>query len=289
MKNYTDLMDRGYDHKFDIYADAVAGNAGRTVHEFIYKHGNKYFNCKVDESSKCCGVCDGSDGSCEYCSTDGDCFRDCNILECGRGGGFSQVPVVRISKHDEPCPPDYSQRGSNLHTQSVHWTMKDGHAGQFYKDISGATGIGKDKFANGNYDRGNSCPPSVSLGDGNDSWAYQMDYNVPKPVGYKASDVANPKKTAKKALNKSGNLKPQIDIALFELACDAWVGDGRDLVDPISVPILMISQAIEEMGKVVEYANEITEARQKEIIAAFLGAILFLIPVAGERLSFVGR
>lgn len=65
-------------------------------------------------------------------------------------------------------------------------------------------------------------------------------------------------------------------------------GEGTQLVDSVSVPFLMIAQAVEEMSKVAKIANQITRAKE-EIITAFLGALLFMVPTAGEVLGSVAE
>lgn len=290
MDNYTEMVHNDYSEKFQIYAEAVAGNAGETVHDYVYNHGNEYFSCTVMESPPCCHLCETLPSlkhhTCAYCWTDGDCYTTCSVLACGPGA--ARVPDLRTVNVSEPCPPDYSERGTTLnHGQSVYWSLQDDKTAEFYKAIFDETGIGKDNLKFGNYDRGNSCPPSASIGDGDSCWSIDMDYNIPKPDGYDASDVANPKSTVKKALERSGELGPQISKTLTELACDAWFGDGSELIDSISLPILMIADAVENMGQVVEIAHEITQAEQRMIIAAFLSAILFMIPIAGEVLGSI--
>lgn len=291
MQNYTNMVNNDYDSKFQTYANAVAGNAGTAVHDFVYQNGSQYFSCIVTEMPTCCSYCEAGfnpDSTCLYCwnGTSSECYKNCPPLTCGGG----QVPVLKTFNESEPCPPDYSLRGSkSYHEESVYWTLEADKASTFYSDIYANTGIDKAHLKFGNYDRGNDCPPSATIGDGDSCWNLNMDFNIPKPNGYSASDVANPKTTVQKALDKSGNLGPQMNNALLDLKTDSWIGDGTELVDSISMPILMIAQAVEEMSKVVSIANQITQAKQQEIMAAFLAAILFLVPVAGEVLGSVAE
>lgn len=117
MKNYTDIMDNGYDEKFKIYAKAVAGNAGSSVHDFVYTNGTNYFSCQVMEITTCCSYCKRKDNqvatndNCDYCWTGGDCYKQCTGLDCGHGNGMQSV-VSKVINETEPCPPDYSKRGS---------------------------------------------------------------------------------------------------------------------------------------------------------------------------------
>jgi hypothetical protein len=53
MKEYTDLINGGYDSKFDIYATAVAKGANSAVDGFMREHGNDYFTCVVTEETLC--------------------------------------------------------------------------------------------------------------------------------------------------------------------------------------------------------------------------------------------
>lgn len=287
MNNYTDMINNGYDQKFKTYAQAVASNAASSVHDFIYKNGNKYFTCSVAEIATCCHYCKtqvGSDANCRYCWTGGQCYKRCTGIDCGPGNW--EQPVSKVFNESEPCPPDYSKRGSNTyHDESVYWSLDDNKASQLYADIYSSTGIAKKHIKFGNYDRGNDCTPGDTIGDGNSCWALGYDFNIPVPSGYDASDVANPKSTAQKGLKRSGTLGPQISQSLFELATDSWVGDGTELIDSISMPIVMIAEAVAQMSKVESIANQINKAKEDEIIAAFLGAILFMIPIAGEVLG----
>jgi hypothetical protein len=55
----------------------------------------------------------------------------------------------------------------------------------------------------------------------------------------------------------------------------------------VSVPIFLIANAVEDMDRVEEIADKIDEEKKKALILAFIGAILFFIPIAGEVLGSV--
>jgi GH18 family chitinase len=70
VKNYADMMNNGYDRKFNTYSHAVADSAGQTVRDFVNDYGNQYFSCEISETSVCCDHCkDGAEPSnqCNYC------------------------------------------------------------------------------------------------------------------------------------------------------------------------------------------------------------------------------
>ena len=292
LKNYTDLMNGGYDGKFTTYAKAVAGSAGDTVHDFINHNGNKYFSCIVSETAFCCSTC--SQWSCKYCfDGSGDqCTKFCNPrFGCLKSRGLAirgTTPVTRMTNQTEPCPPDYSQRGygpNNPYEQSIYWTLHDDKADTFWGDLLSNTGIPKDKIKFGQHNRGNACAPSSQPGD--DCWGNGIDYNIPMPSGYDQGDVSNPKVVVQKGLDKANHLGPQLKDTLFALQVTAYQGDAGELIDSISLPILMMVEAVENMFQVAEIADKITEEQRKTIILAFIGAILFFIPVAGEVLGTV--
>ncbi|KAL4996287.1 hypothetical protein BDV10DRAFT_187234 [Aspergillus recurvatus] len=300
MKNYTDLMDNGYDKKFKIYADAVVENSGAAVHDFVYQNGTQYFTCQVYEPTVCCDLCGGSSwADCEdYCWTDDECYTECDSLSCYTNhqlGAKNQVNY-KFRKEDEPCPPDYSKRMMKDadHPESVTWTLVDGKATQFWADLYATTGLNKTYITFGTWDRtgprGGDCAGDEDADDV--CWTQGYDFNFPHPVeDYDADDVANPKDTAQKGLSRSGDLPDQIKSALFEMATDSFVGDGTDLIDAVSVPILMIVSAVEEMAKVESIASEVSaeekKIKEQEIIGGFIAAILFLVPVAGEVLGAI--
>jgi chitinase len=293
MKNYTDLMDDGYDAKFKIYSDSIASNAAASVHDFVYQNGSDYFTCMVDEDLICCDQCNASPQSynCDKCFK-GDCYTDCETLGCEQSGQIGKPKLIyKWEQLSEPCPPDYSERflKDQDHPESVHWTLPSDNADKFYAELYASTGINQSFIEFGTYTRMRNCNGDVDSDD--DCWKTGYDFNIPKVHGYDASDVSNPKDTAKKGLDRAGTLQPQIKDALLELSTDSYTGSGADLVDSISVPILMIVSAIQEMGTVEKVADEISAEEKKlkreEIIGGFIAAILFLIPVAGEVLGTV--
>lgn len=312
LKNYTDMMQNGYDDKFNTYAKSVVDSASSQVNKFVTDNGNKYFSCIVAETSTCCDDCkrnSQSDSYCDYCFT-GSCYQTCNSetgctdkrsnLDTALLSGSrlferdvphaERVPIQRIQNVSEPCPPDYSKRGqgpNNPYEQTVYWTLLDNQADAFYADLMTNTSIAKDKIKFDTVNRGLDCAPSAKPGD--PCFASGMDYNIPVPNGYSISDVTNPKDVIQKALNNSNDLMTQVQSAITNMQLDCFGGDPLDLVDSISLPILMIAQAVDSMSQIETVADKIDEEKRKAMILAFIGAILFFIPIAGEVLGSVAE
>src|ERR1700760_729207 len=150
-------------------------------------------------------------------------------------------PVTHIVNETEPCPPDFSQRGygpTNPYEQSIYWTMNDGKSDQFFADLYNDTGIPKEKTKFGTYTRGGGCPPHSPAGD--ECYGIGFDFNIPMVDGYGEGDVSNPKKLAQEALDKSKDLGPQLQNVALGIKLLAYPGDPLELIDSLSMPILMI-------------------------------------------------
>jgi hypothetical protein len=288
------------------------------------QHGNDYFTCIVSETTLCCASCKDQTTSggdpCAHCFTNDDCYRSTNSgkgvraapLSSGLARHFANVTssddtavVIGVSRgvsgrdtvlnihHDqvpEPCPPDYSQRGygpSTYHEQSVSWTLVSERSDAFYSGLLENTGIPKSKIKFGTFARVHNCEPWVHEGNGDKCWNDGYDFNYPIPNGYGAGDVSNPKAVVQKALESSNTLQQQISDALINVKFKAYYADEWDLIDAVSVPIFLIANAVEDMNQVEEIADKIDEEKKKALILAFIGAILFFIPIAGEVLGSV--
>lgn len=300
----------GYDGKFQTYAQSVSDSAGQSVRNFVNGNGTNYFSCLVDESAFCCAECSKQGGAnpCRDCFNNGPCYKTTTglkrslpavdeLLRISSNESSHhlverdhphpvQTLILNYMQKSEPCPPDYSKRGSgpdNPYEQSVHWTLLPEKADQFYADLMANTGVPKDNITFQNYDRGNACPPSAQSND--PCWGFSIDFGMPTPTGYGPKDVANPKDVVQKALNSANNIQQQLNDILVNLKLDAYYGDASELVDAISIPVLMIADAVDSMGQVETVADKITEEKKKALILAFISAILFFIPIAGEFLG----
>ncbi|KAH8892262.1 killer toxin alpha/beta [Thozetella sp. PMI_491] len=313
--NYTNMLNHGYDGKFNTYSKAVADSASTQVKNFVMGNGNKYFTCVVAELGGCCEKCGAGPhqpNDCFYCF-DGPCTIKCIAgVDCpqkrwemsplemspleyretgpGNGGGGlpTEVDALKWTNVTEPCPPDYSMRGpgpDNPYTQTVYWSLSKGD--EFFADLLSSTGIPKDKIGFADVDRGQPCAPT----SGPDAMcrAIGMDHGFPVPQGFGQGDVTNPKDLVQAALSKIQNFMPQIESATKELSMDSWYGDWADLLDTVSMPVFMLAAAVENMATIEETADEIDEERRKAIILAFLGAILFIVPVIGEVVGSIAE
>ncbi|KAH8901597.1 glycoside hydrolase [Thozetella sp. PMI_491] len=286
MKSYDDLMANGYDEKFDEYASAVVDGASSEVDSFMRDNGEKYFSCIVTEDTWCCDKCgeSGLDGGCTYCF-DGDCYVILHYVTTGVAAPAEFLSFIKnvYKNYSEPCPPDYSQRGVSKQdpiTATVYWTLEGDKSDQFWADLYDSTGISQDNIAFKDINH-SSCQDGVSQQECRDMG--EWDIGIPAPQGYDKSDVLNPKDTVSKAYGNLQNLlNGDLDTVIAQVADNTYGGSPADLVDALSLPIFMISDAIDGMNQVVKIADEIEKEKMEAIIFGFLTAIFFFIPVAGE-------
>lgn len=125
----------------------------------------------------------------------------------------------------------------------------------------------------------------------NECWNNRYGFNEPMPHGFGIEDVANPKSVAQKGLDSvtAADLRSQINRVIINMQALAYPSDGIEIVDAVSLPIMMVVQGVESMSMVVQSAIKLEEAERKALIMAFVGAILFLVPVAGEILGSIAE
>ncbi|KAL4820368.1 hypothetical protein BDW67DRAFT_172610 [Aspergillus spinulosporus] len=252
---YDDLMKDGYDGKFKTYAKAMVSASKKVVENFMYENGKNYFSCIVTETIKCWEMCKKQsqhpEVDCRYCE-EYNCVPEGN---CDNPEVQCETPEYRYRNMTQPCPQDYSLRGQYPTIDSR----------TFWADLYTETGVAQEDIEWKNV-RHFPCYPTEKHCE--DTY---WDYNFPVPTGYNEEDVVNPKDVVSEAYDKLKALLPQLD----------------DLIDAVSMPVLMVSDAIESMQSIAEIAEEIEEAKAKAILFAFLGAIFFFVPVIGEVMGAV--
>ncbi|KAL6230234.1 hypothetical protein BDW75DRAFT_234560 [Aspergillus navahoensis] len=282
---YDALMEDGYDGKFKTYAKAVVSASKKVVEDFMYENGENYFSCIVTEKIECCELCEDShtphpEINCRYCE-EYDCVPEGN---CDDPEVHCEPPEYRYRNMTQPCPPDYSMRGQSppsdgRYTQSVYWTLEDPDA--FWADLFTETGVAQEDIEWKDVNHFPCYPTEKHCAD------RHWDYNFPVPTEYDAEDVINPKDVVSEAYDKLKALGPELTDVVEKVKNDEYFGDINELIDAVSMPVLMVSDAIENMQSIVEIAEEIEEAKSKSILFAFLSAIFFFVPVVGEVMGAI--
>lgn len=288
MDQYQKLIQNGYDRKFDTYATAVAAGGNKAIREFMYKNGNKYFECTVREPVPCCKHChyyntlDG-DRACRYCDD-----RVCNgwSPDCLKG----KVQLCNGVKQEyfdvgPNCPPDFSKRAGDEPTggyqQSIRWRLLPSRARDFWQDFTKTTGITQQNVKWEDKEFRNSCSYKESVE------ICGWDLNFPVTDGYDKDAIPNPVDVIKAAHDNLKNFANDLPEAAKRLREGKYTADAWDLVDAVSLPVLMVEQAVEAIQSISETVDKWEDEKRKNIILAFLSGILFLVPIIGQLASAV--
>ena len=68
---------------------------------------------------------------------------------------------------------------------------------------------------------------------------------------------------------------------------DVYSADTGDLVDSLALPVLMVQDAVKQMSDIIDTVDHMEEEKRKNIILAFLSAIFFFLPIAGQIVGTV--
>lgn len=113
-----------------------------------------------------------------------------------------------------------------------------------------------------------------------------------RPMIRSDAEVPNPKDVVKAASEDFDEILIEINAAYIELLFGIWEGDANELVEALSLPVLMVAQSVEVMEQVKEIGEEVEreerEQKTKDIIMNVLLAAFIFIPIAGEAALALG-
>ncbi|KAL4897128.1 hypothetical protein BDV59DRAFT_85087 [Aspergillus ambiguus] len=239
-------------------------------------HGTDYFSCIVSEWQPFCRTrhvqYGTSDPRCRYCT-----------------GYQDETGYLNVS---EPCPPDTSLRGStkqNPFPQTTYWSFQSSaKEDDFHGDLLTETGIPRGLTYIGRYNHQADPEQCHEY-----PRCFQSGWDIGVPMisrGYGTDDVADPKDVIADYLAKTEDLRKGLEIAIVSLRVNSrYSWSGMAMVDALSMPVMMIHQAVESMQQVVDMAEEIEAAKRKQMILLFLSAFLLLVPIGGEIVSAISR
>ena len=113
-----------------------------------------------------------------------------------------------------------------------------------------------------------------------------------RPVLRDDAKIPNPKDVVKAASENFEDMLLEITASYIEILFGVWEGDASELVEAISMPVLMVVQSVEIMEDVKEIGEDVEqqerEQKTKDIIFAVLLAAFIFIPIAGEAAFALG-
>ncbi|KAJ0274304.1 hypothetical protein CBS470a_011835 [Colletotrichum nupharicola] len=115
LARYDEIMASGYDKYFKIYADYLVSNAWSALRNFMFKHGDEYFTCKITEDTTCCN------------------------------GPYDDL--CRCTNTTQLCPPNYSQRGMNSNDENtIYWSLRSDKESDFWDAAAAEVGAPREKM-----------------------------------------------------------------------------------------------------------------------------------------------
>lgn len=104
--------------------------------------------------------------------------------------------------------------------------------------------------------------------------------------------IPNPKDVVKAAAEDLDGMLLELNAAYIEVLFGIWEGDANELVEAVSMPVLMVAQSVESMEQVREIGEEVEreerERKVKDVILTVLLAAFIFIPIAGEAALALG-
>ncbi|KAH7024682.1 uncharacterized protein B0I36DRAFT_376564 [Microdochium trichocladiopsis] len=281
LSGYDKLLAGGYDESFKTYADVVVDGSKTAVEDFMYENGKDYFTCKVTETIDSCDHCNTYDPGDNYC-------RYCEDYDCGWSSICDQPEVLcgdhenRYRDIDMPCLPDYSMRAGGKPStrywpQTTQWKLRSDKENEFYGALYKSVGIDKENIRWTDVHHWECTPADSKEICRKRNW----DINFPVPSGYDREDVLDPKDVVEGARKNLTEIGPSMTNVLDKVKAKTFRGNLDDIVDAMVVPIVMVEDAVAQMGKVKELADKIDAQKREMIIMAFLSAIFFFVPVMG--------
>jgi chitinase len=116
----------------------------------------------------------------------------------------------------------------------------------------------------------------------------QENYNG-VPVRKQQIEIPNPKDVVEKASERMDGLLDEFDGKAVDVFFGLWEGPVEDLMDVLSVPVYMLTDAVAAMKAVKAMGTDIEKAKKKDLIMNILTGIMFLIPFLGGALGAAGR
>lgn len=276
MEKYQDMLDDGYDDAFKTYARAVRATAPEALEDWRLKEADRFFECTQERTTYCCDYCENSgkyicdDTDRKHCTSDG--------YPCGDYRNIQNFTV--------PSCPDKETNWGNW-----TYTFKDGEEDDFYEAVLDDVGLREEDiyFRRVTYRRteiGGTLPTEdCSLGS---QLPCKSHYYRNCPMvhpSFGADDVTNPKEVIQDALKVMESLPLEITGLIVQLQIGYFTHDWLDIIDAISVPVLMAEEAVKAMEEAFELGKELQEKEKKNLILLLIQAVLFVIPFVGVAIS----
>lgn len=246
MTNYTSV-DNGYDDAFNWYV--------KTVREMVTP-------------------------AIEACMSVGDPLGPCNqYFDC------TYAPE-NVNSTTQTCP---GPEGTGADVWTMYYTLTN--ATGFYNELYNTYGVNQSwvTFGNpgvNNIERRAECAGGATCSTDNptvDSRHQQIGF--PMAVSSNLINPTNPADIVSAALPNIASLELQLGATYIDMVLGIWNSSYVAPVQAFSVPVFMLSQAVQSMAQVKTIGDNAAAEAKKNLILEILGAVLFVVPFVGEGLG----
>lgn len=216
----------------------------------------------------------------------GQAYFDCTYTRtfpASLAASFTQVCPIPVSG----VARGYFHEGNytDLHAQwtyfatpgtfIVTYTLRDSDG--FYNALSSTYGIDKSWITFANTETVTRC------GRGPGIPCAQTDVSN-NGVPQAASNISptNPKDIITQALPQISSLQDEIRARQLDIMSNNWGNNTEDVAESISLPVFMLSQAIDNMNSVKDIAEQEKKEDQIKLVVLILGIIFSFIPFLDE-------
>lgn len=258
LQDQQTLLDQNYADKFSIYRDYVRTSTSDNLRDYMNDKGNKHFSCLQTVYVKCC----------EDCTSARACANGCKRCLGGKSGYQNET---------RPCP---DKAPSPIQGDSpppvIYWTLNDHDA--FCAELLNDHGVDCDwvTFGDVHVWTNPGCEGSSHIAESCFVTWYGYVYSKGGEI-----QVPDPQAVFTSALSQFHQFGDMLDGASEDAAALMYAGFTGDVITASEFPVFMSQSAVESMAKVLDMAHTIEEAERKEVVLAFVGAILMLVPYAG--------
>lgn len=125
-----------------------------------------------------------------------------------------------------------------------------------------------------------SSPDHGGRGKNDTERIYQARYGVPKAK--EDLNVPNPRDQVKKAIATINDLQSKFDSTVSAMTRGLWQGSSSDVAQVMSVPALLLQQAVEAMDEVKKIGKDMKHKEKTGRILEVLGIVFAIVPFLGQ-------
>jgi chitinase len=255
LSTYATILTQDYDRKFDTFQKYIKSQVSTEISDYMSVNASKYFTCTKTENVVCC--------------------KDCQHIGC-QGCDHRNPCTSGIQNTPYDCPKSIPNIPLFPILEDWQYTCTD--TAGFYADLQNLYGI---------------SPAWIKLSGlyaGVDPSCHSVDCHKYTWTGFPVPVldqivVSNPKDIM---VSAQANLTFLHQVLLDSSLNAQFFLYGGQTIDPVLsaiVPAYTLDYVVQNMQKIMNEADTISDAQRKAEIATWVGVALLCVPIGGEVLS----